>query len=52
MLKNHEVNHGQGEEGAGNEDERGTIAELDFRQNILRHFTISRTVKTSLLVMC
>ena len=45
MLKNHEVNHVPGEEDAGNEDESDTIEELDFRQNIVRHSTLTRTVE-------
>ena len=45
MLNNHEVNHVTSEEDAGNEDESDTIEELDFRQNIVRHSTLTRTVE-------
>ena len=43
MHKNHEVNHVQDEEDAGNEDESDTIEEMEFRQNIVRHSTLTRS---------
>ena len=41
MLNNHVTS----EEDAGNEDESDTIEEMDFRQNIVRHSTLTRTVE-------
>ena len=42
MLMNHEVNHIQGEKDA---DESDTIEKLNFRQNIVRHSTLTSTVE-------
>ena len=44
MINNHMVNHvEQEEEDAGNESD--TLEELEFRENIERHSTQTRTVK-------